>query len=139
MEDDKITKVLLLTGKTAVKKIGLHDQIVKALETAKIEFILCDEVRANPEVKLVAKCIDICRDNAIQAVLAIGGGSAVDSAKAIIVGAKFAKETPAMEIWDYYVGTKTATSAVPLYVVLTISATGTEHNSGGVVQNDELK
>ena len=57
--------MLLLIGKTAVKKIGLHDQIVKALEDAKIEFILCDDVRANPEVKLVAKCIDICRDNAI--------------------------------------------------------------------------
>ena len=48
-----------------MKKIGLHDKITKALDAAKIEFILCDEVRANPEVKLVAKCIDICRDNAI--------------------------------------------------------------------------
>ena len=66
-------------------------------------------------------------------MLAIGGGSVVDSAKAIIVGAKLPKETPAMVIWDYYVGTKKATSAIPLYVVLTISATGTEHNSGGVV------
>ena len=66
-------------------------------------------------------------------MLAVGGGSVVDSAKAIIVGAKFPKGTHAMEIWDYYIGTKTATEAIPLYVVLTISATGTEHNSGGVV------
>ena len=84
----------------------------------------------------MTKCIDICRDNAIQAVLAVGGGSVVDSAKAIIVGAKFPKETPAVEIWDCYIGTRSASIALPLYVVLTISATGTEHNAGGVVQND---
>lgn len=56
-------------------------------------------VRANPEIKTVCKAIDVCRDNNIQAILAIGGGSVIDSAKAIAVGATFDKVVPATSIW----------------------------------------
>lgn len=81
----------------------------------------------------------MCRQNKIEAVLPIGGGSCYDSAKAIAVGATFPEDVPSSAIWECYEGTRIPEAAIPLYGVLTISATGSEMNNGGVVQDDEQK
>ncbi|CAL6057894.1 Alcohol_dehydrogenase [Hexamita inflata] len=85
------------------------------------------------------KGIDICRQNNIQAVLPLGGGSTFDSSKAIAVGACFDPEIRSEQIWECYENKRIATKALPIYGVLTISATGSEMNNGGVVQDDSQK
>ncbi|KAH0570289.1 alcohol dehydrogenase [Spironucleus salmonicida] len=134
---DNIKSVLLLTGKTAVKKIGLFDKITAALKAQNIKFFECCEVRANPEIKLVISQVEFCRKNNVQAILCVGGGSCYDSAKAIAAGAKLPDDVPASKVWEFYEGTRVPTGALPIYGVLTISATASEHNNGGVVQDDE--
>ena len=131
--------VLLAYGQQAIKKIGLYDKIVAALKKHDIAIFELPGIRANPEIKKVVEGVEICRKNKIECVLAVGGGSTYDSCKAIIVGAKFPDDVPSSKIWECYEGTRPVEAAIPLYGVLTISATGTEMNDGGVVQDDEQK
>eukprot|EP00703_Trepomonas_sp_PC1_P004102 JAP92504.1 Alcohol dehydrogenase [Trepomonas sp. PC1] len=136
---DGHTSVLLAYGQQAIKKIGLYDKIVAALRKHNITIYELPGIRANPEIKKVVEGINICRQHNIECVLAVGGGSTYDSCKAIIAGAKFPVDVSADKIWECFEGTRKIEAALPLYGVLTISATGTEMNYGGVVQDDEQK
>ncbi|CAL6081355.1 Alcohol_dehydrogenase [Hexamita inflata] len=136
---DGIKSVLLVYGQNSVKKIGLYDKVVAALKAKGIQIFELSGIRANPEIKTVVKGIDICRANSIQAVLPLGGGSTYDSCKAIAVGALFDESVKSSQIWECYEGSRPVTKALPIYGVLTISATGSEMNDGGVVQDDEQK
>lgn len=129
--------VLLAYGQASVKKIGLYDKVVSALKAKNIAIYELSGIRANPEIKTVMKGIDICREHKVEAILPLGGGSVYDSCKAIAVGATYPADTPSSAIWECYEGTRQVTAALPIYGVLTISATGSEMNNGGVVQDDE--
>ncbi|CAL5999006.1 Alcohol_dehydrogenase [Hexamita inflata] len=136
---DKVKSVLLVFGQTSAKKIGVYDQVVNALKAKNITIYELPGVRANPEIKTVVEGINLCRKYAIEAVLPMGGGSTYDTAKGISVGALFPAEIKSEQIWECYEGTRPVTKALPIYGVLTISATGSEMNNGGVVQDDEQK
>ncbi|CAL5997721.1 Alcohol_dehydrogenase [Hexamita inflata] len=136
---DGIKSVLLVYGQNSVKKMGLYDQVVAALKAKGIQIFELSGIRANPEIKTVVKGIEICRAHSIQAVLPLGGGSTYDSCKAIAVGALFDESVKSSQIWECYEGSRPVTKALPIYGVLTISATGSEMNDGGVVQDDEQK
>jgi alcohol dehydrogenase YqhD (iron-dependent ADH family) len=86
----------------------------------------------NPRLKLVQQGIDICKENHIDLILAVGGGSVIDSAKAIAVGANYDGD-----VWDFFEKKNTAKSALPIGVILTIPATGSESSTSCVINREE--
>ncbi|MDR1976073.1 MAG: iron-containing alcohol dehydrogenase [Campylobacteraceae bacterium] len=131
LKADGHSKILLVYGKNSIKKSGLYDEICRALKEADIKFIEHSGVNSNPilsharEGAQKAKCVT--------AVLAVGGGSVIDESKAI--AAATASEC---DVWELYKN-KRPTDALDLYVILTLSATGSEMNSGSVLTNEETK
>lgn len=128
------TKVLLHFGGTYLRENGLLDAIEKSLTDNGIEFIEFDKVVPNPRLHTIYEGAQICRDNGIDFILAIGGGSAIDSSKGIAAAAKMDGD-----VWDAYLGKATIEDALPIGVVLTIPASGSESSKVSVVVKEETK
>jgi len=132
-ETKKFTgKVLLQYGGSSIKKYGLYDRIIKSLKKEDIEVFELGGVKPNPRLDLVHEGIKICRDNNINFILAVGGGSAIDSAKAIACGVNYGGD-----VWDFYSTGKKAENVLPVGVVLTIPAAGSEASNGSVITKEE--
>ena len=125
-------KILLHYGGSSIKKYGLYDRIIKSLKNENIEVFELGGVKPNPSLNLVYEGIKICRDNNINFILAVGGGSAIDSAKAIASGVNYEKD-----VWDFYSTDKKAEKVLPVGVVLTIPAAGSETSNGSVITKEE--
>lgn len=126
-------RVLLHYGGGSIKKTGLYDTVIKALKAENLEYIELGGVQPNPRLSLVRKGIDLCRQNGVDFILAVGGGSTIDSAKAIACGVLTEED-----IWNFYMdGRKKITKALPIGVILTIPAAGSESSDSSVVTNDE--
>ena len=125
-------KVLLQYGGSSIKKYGLYDRIIKSLKKEDIEVFELWGVKPNPRLDLVHEGIKICRDNNINFILAVGGGSAIDSAKAIACGVNYGGD-----VWDFYSTGKKAENVLPVGVVLTIPAAGSEASNGSVITKEE--
>jgi len=125
-------KVLFHYGSGSIKRIGLYDSIVKSLKVAGVEFIELPGVKPNPRLKLVRKGVELCRNNSIDFILAVGGGSVIDSAKAISVGVPYKGD-----VWDFYAGEAKPVEALPVGVVLTIPGAGSEASSSSVITNED--
>ncbi len=126
-------KALLHYGGKSAKKSGLLDRITKSLNDAGIDVVELGGVQPNPRDTLVYKGIEICKDQKIDMIIAVGGGSAIDSSKAISIGALYDGD-----FWDFYSG-KTPEKRLPLGVVLTIPAAGSEGSFGSVITKEEGK
>lgn len=124
-------RALLVYGRDAIKRIGLHSQIVGALQAAGVEMVEHPGVQPNPLLSHAEAGIALARSEAIDVVVAAGGGSVIDEAKAIAAGALV--ERP---IWDMYTGAFTPERALPIVAVSTIPATASEMNGGTVITND---
>ncbi|MCW5965265.1 MAG: iron-containing alcohol dehydrogenase [Bryobacterales bacterium] len=124
-------KVLLLAGSGSIKQNGVYDQTVQSLEAAGIARVECWGVQANPVLSKVREAIDLCRAEGVDAVLAVGGGSVLDSAKAVACGFYL------NDVWAAYEKTEAITKALPLYTILTLSATGSEMNMFSVLTKPE--
>ncbi|WP_067618767.1 iron-containing alcohol dehydrogenase [Alicyclobacillus acidiphilus] len=135
---DEVTRigkcVLLLYGGGSIKRNGLYDKVVGILKEAGVTIFELAGVEPNPRLTTVHKGIDICRAENVDLILAVGGGSVLDCAKAIAMGVKYDGD-----VWDIYVRKGKATGALPLGTILTLAATGSEMNSGGVITNWETK
>lgn len=125
-------KVLLHYGGHSAEKSGLLDRVRQSLALADIEFVELGGVRPNPEITLVREGIALCKQERIDWVLAVGGGSVVDSSKAIAVGAGYDGD-----VWDFFETKKQTTEVLPIAVVLTIPAAGSEASKNTVISNDE--
>lgn len=125
-------KVLLHYGGGSIKRSGLYDKIVKSLQEAQIEFIELGGVQPNPRVSLVREGIRLCREHQIDLILAIGGGSVIDSAKAMSAGVFYDGD-----VWDFYAGKAVAAKTLPIGVVLTIPAAGSEASKNSVITNED--
>lgn len=124
------TKVLIHYGGGSVIRSGLLDKVKKSLEKEKISYVELGGVKPNPRSGLVYEGIDLCRKENVDFVLAVGGGSAIDSAKAIAAGAVYDGD-----FWEYYQG-KLIDKALPIGTVLTISAAGSEGSPDSVITNE---
>ncbi len=133
VKDFGFKKVLLHYGFGSIKANGCYDDIVKSLNDCGIEFYELCGVEPNPKVSLVRKGVSICKEKRIDLILAVGGGSVIDSAKAIGFSA-LADNDP----WDYFEGIAKPVSSIPVGVVLTLSASGSEMSNSCVITNDEL-
>lgn len=119
-------------GDGVIEKIGLYDKIMKILTQNDCEVIELTGVQPNPRLGLAQKGIELCKKEKIDLILAVGGGSVIDSAKTISVGAKYEGN-----VWDFYEGKAEPTDYLPLGVVLTIPATGSESSDGAVITNED--
>ncbi|MBN2693452.1 iron-containing alcohol dehydrogenase [bacterium] len=127
-------KVLLVYGKESIKKNGLYEKIVFQLKENSIEHFDLSGVKPNPILEKVEEGIEICKRERIDFILAVGGGSVIDSAKAIAGGA-----LDSGSVWDYYQQLRAPKEALPLGVVLTIPATGSESNPYTVLSYKDEK
>lgn len=129
-----IKKVLLLYGMGSIKKNGLYERVINSLNKSNIEFEELSGVVSNPLLSKVHEGIKLVRQNNIEAVLGVGGGSVADSAKAISAGAKYDGD-----VWDFFIRKSEIKEALPVFTVMTLSATASEMNGNSVIINDKTK
>ena len=126
------TKVLLHYGGQSAVKSGLLARVEACLDAAGIDYVKLGGVRPNPRLSLVREGIEICRREGIDFLLAVGGGSVIDSCKAISSGCFYEGD-----VWTLYEHKDHATKYLPIGCVLTIPAAGSEMSGGSVITNDE--
>lgn len=132
-EISKIGKrVLLHYGGGSIKKSGLYDTVIQSLEKADIEVVELSGVKPNPRLSLVVEGVEICKGQEIDAILAVGGGSVIDSAKAIAMGALYDGD-----VWDFHTGKASLEKAMPVATILTIPAAGSETSGASVITNED--
>jgi alcohol dehydrogenase YqhD (iron-dependent ADH family) len=124
-------RVLLVAGGGSIKQNGVYDTVISSLADANIERVECWGVRPNPVLGKVGEAIEIARVNNVQAVLAVGGGSVIDTAKAVAAGVFLD------DIWQAFEWKVPITQALPIFTVLTLSATGSEMNGNAVLTNEQ--
>ena len=125
-------KILLHYGKSSVKENGLYDEVVNSLDSAKIEYVELGGVEPNPKLSMVKKGVELCKENNVQMVLAVGGGSVIDSAKLISI-ASLSDDDP----WNFVVGKTKIKKALPVGTILTLSASGSEMSNSCVITNED--
>ncbi|MDD6638480.1 MAG: iron-containing alcohol dehydrogenase [Lachnospiraceae bacterium] len=123
-------RVLLVYGGGSIKRTGLYEKIQTLLK--EFEIYELSGIEPNPKLSSVRKGVALCKEHKIDVVLAVGGGSCIDASKHIACGA-FYEGDP----WDLVLDRSKVTGALPIAVVLTICATGSEMNSGAVISNEE--
>ena len=124
------TKVLVHYGGQSAQRSGLLDKICGLLKEGGIEYITLGGVVPNPRLSLAQKGIDLCRQEGIDFILAVGGGSVIDSSKCIAYGVCFEGD-----VWDIYLGKAEPTKMLPVASVLTIPAAGSEMSEASVITN----
>lgn len=128
-------KALLVTyDEKLVKSLGFYDKALNSLKEAKIKVIPFFGVKSNPTVEHIRKAVEIAKVEKPDVLIALGGGSVIDSVKAIAVGTFYEGD-----VWDLAVGEGEVKKALPIITVLTIPATSSEMNSTSVISNDEIK
>ncbi|WP_017756255.1 iron-containing alcohol dehydrogenase [Calidifontibacillus oryziterrae] len=127
-------RLLLVYGGGSIKKHGLYDQIINLLTGIEVDIFELSGVEPNPRLATVHKGIEICKENNIDFILAVGGGSVIDCSKAIAAGTKYDGN-----VWDIITRKAKAEQALPLGAVLTLAATGSEMNNSSVITNWETK
>ena len=126
------TKVLVHYGGKSAERSGLLDKICGLLTEGGIAFKKLGGVVPNPRLSLVHEGIKLCREEGIDFILAVGGGSVIDSSKAIAYGVPYEGE-----VWDFYLGKDKATEMLPVACVLTIPAAGSEMSEASVITNED--
>lgn len=127
-----VKKVMIVYGKKYVKSNGLLDRIEMSLDTIGIEYVEFGGIEANPTDDKVYEAIAIARDKHIDGLLAIGGGSVIDTAKAIAAGVPYSGD-----FWDFFSGKAMVKNALPVGVVLTIPGAGSEGSGNAVITKRE--
>ena len=125
-------KVLLHYGGGSARRSGLLDRVERSLEEAGVAYVSLGGVVPNPRLSLVYEGIRLARNEQVDLILAVGGGSVIDSAKAIGYGA--ATEG---DVWDYYTGARKPEACLPIGAVLTIAAAGSEMSNSSVITKEE--
>ena len=125
-------KVLIHYGSGSVKRTGLLDRVKQALEKENLAYTELGGVVPNPRLSLVKEGIELCKKEGVDFILAVGGGSVIDSAKAIGYGV-----ANGGDVWDFYSHKRNAAGCLPIGVILTISATGSEMSDSSVITNED--
>ena len=125
-------KILFHYGQGSIKRSGLYDQIIESLNSNGIDFIELGGVEPNPKVSLVRIGAQLCKKENIEMILAVGGGSVIDSAKVMAIAA-LSNHDP----WDFSSKKAVPTSALPVGTIVTLAASGSEMSSSAVLTNEE--
>ena len=126
------SKVLVHYGGQSAKRSGLLDKICNLLQEEGIDYVMLGGVVPNPRLSLAQQGIELCRKESVDFILAVGGGSVIDSSKCIAYGVGFEGN-----VWDLYLGKATPTTMLPVAAVLTIPAAGSEMSESSVITNED--
>ena len=132
VKEEKCSKVLIHYGGNSAKRSGLIDSIKRSLDEAGISYVELGGVVPNPRLSLVYQGIELCRKENVDFILAVGGGSVIDSSKAIGYGV-----ANGGDVWDFYDRKRQADTCLPIGVVLTIAAAGSEMSDSSVITKEE--
>ena len=133
IKEENAKKVLIHFGGQSARKSGLLDRVETSLKKADIDFVLLGGVVPNPRLSKVYEGIEICNKENVDFILAVGGGSVIDSAKGIAYGVANKDN----DVWDFYAGKAKAQSALPTGAILTIAAAGSEMSNSSVITNED--
>ena len=125
------TKVLVHYGGQSAVRSGLLDKICGLLKEGGVAFVALGGVVPNPRLSLAQKGIELCRKEGVDFILAVGGGSVIDSSKCIAYGVPYEGD-----VWDFYLGKAEPTTMLPVASVLTIPAAGSEMSEASVITNE---
>lgn len=125
-------KILLVMGGGSIKSNGVYDKVTASLKSAGVEYDELWGVKPNPRVSKVREGIEAARNGGIGLILAVGGGSVIDTAKAIAMGSCYGGD-----VWDFFTKKAAPKEALPVGVVLTISAAGSECSMTSVISNED--
>ncbi len=125
-------KILLHYGGGSIKTTGLYDVVIKALDDNGIEYTELGGVEPNPKLALVREGVQLCKAEKVDMILAVGGGSVLDSAKAISIGAVYD-----IDVWEFSAKRAVAENSLPVGDILTLSASGSEMSSSAVITNED--
>ncbi|MCX5833290.1 MAG: iron-containing alcohol dehydrogenase [Deltaproteobacteria bacterium] len=126
------SKALMVYGSGSIKKNGVYDQVVASLKEAQVPYVEFAGVRSNPFLSKVLEGIEIAKKEQVDVILAVGGGSVIDTAKTIACGVKADHD-----IWDFFTYKKPIRGALPILTILTISASASEMNPAAVMTKEE--
>ena len=129
-----VSKILIVYGSERIKQTGLFDKVAKSLTDNGISFETLGGVQSNPLLSKVYEGVEIAKSKNVEAVLAIGGGSVLDSSKSIAAGAKYDGD-----VWDFFTYKAVPNKALKIFDIMTLAATGSEMNNFAVVTKDETK
>ena len=127
-------KALYIYGKGSIKRNGVYEKTVASLKSAGIELVEFGGVKANPVLSHTQEGIALAKQERVDMIVAVGGGSVIDEAKAIAAGVVMD-----VDVWEFYARRHNPQGALPLLTVLTMSATGTEMNGGTVITNEKTQ
>lgn len=125
-------KVLLVYGLGSIKKNGVYDQVIASLKSAGVSVTEFPGVKSNPVLSHALKGIALAREKEVDAILGVGGGSVIDTAKTIAAGVKADHD-----VWDFFTNKKEIVSALPVLTVLTMAASASEMNHAAVITREE--
>ena len=125
--------IMLQYGQGSIKKSGLYDEVMTALSECEINVVEMGGVEPNPKLSFVREAVKVARENKVQMILAVGGGSVLDSSKYTAAGALMDCDP-----WDFPMRKATVQKALPVGCILTIAAAGSEMSSSAVISNTEL-
>ena len=126
-------RVLLTYGGGSIKRNGLYDKVIEELRNAKLEVFELSGIEPNPRIESVREGVKICKEQCIDVLLAVGGGSTIDATKFMAAGACVEHDA-----WEFFgANAKPINEALPIVTILTLSATGSEMDTGGVISNLE--
>lgn len=128
-----LKKVLILAGGGSVRNNGVHAQVCSSLDRSGIQYVEQWGVQANPTLEHARKVVQFARDEAVDGIIALGGGSVIDEAKSVAAGYYL------NDLWAAFTRAEPITRALPLFTVLTLSGTGSEMNINAVLTNEAEK
>jgi alcohol dehydrogenase YqhD (iron-dependent ADH family) len=126
------SRILLVYGQGSIKKNGIYDQVMNSLKASGVQAVELPGVKSNPVLSLVYEGIKLARREKVEAVLAVGGGSVIDTAKAIAAGV-----LSTIDVWEYFMRRAQVERALPVLTVLTLAASASEMNNAVVMTNEK--
>lgn len=133
IKDYGFKTIMMQYGKSSIKESGLYDAVMNALSENGIKVVEMGGVEPNPKVSFVREAVKIAREEKVEIILAVGGGSVIDSSKATAIGA-----ANDLDIWEYFTGKAAIQKSLPVGCILTHSAAGSEMSGSAVLTNTEL-
>ena len=125
-------RIMMQYGKSSIKKTGLYDEVMKSLKDSGIEVVEMGGVEPNPKLDFIREAVKVAKENSVEMILAVGGGSVIDSSKYTAAGA-----AADCDVWDFPTRKNEVKKALPVGTILTISAAGSEMSANAVMTNME--
>jgi hypothetical protein len=130
LKENNATSLLMMYSGEFIKTLGIYDTVKKACSENSISFFECGDVVPNPKIELIRDLVDRGRKESVDFVLAIGGGSSIDTAKAVALGIPYDGD-----VWDFFEGKASIAEVLPIGVISTLPASGSETSNAAIVTN----